>query len=187
MISSIKNAMNSKRESPRSKQPNSDMFKIEKLKLTEHTEEAETVSKKLVEPELKVNTQAIGRFADEPEYRMNNPRRGAALIINNKHFENRLELGKRDGTDKDAAALEFSLSRLGFDIKLAHNCTAKSMRDLLFKMARADHSSVDCFVCVIMSHGDEGIVYGVDRPIEIDQLIQVNAFNFKYKVFFSTI
>jgi len=23
-----------------------------------------------------------------------------------------------------------------------------------------------------MSHGDEGIVYGVDKPIEIDQLIQ---------------
>lgn len=37
------------------------------------------------------------RFADEPEYRMENPRRGYAIIINNKHFDAKLDLQARDG------------------------------------------------------------------------------------------
>lgn len=37
------------------------------------------------------------RFADEPEYRMEHPRRGYAVIINNKYFDSRLELASREG------------------------------------------------------------------------------------------
>ncbi len=33
-----------------------------------------------------------GRFADECEYRMNHPKRGIAVIINNKRFDPRLEM-----------------------------------------------------------------------------------------------
>ncbi len=116
--------------------------------------------------------QSLMRFADESEYRMNNLRRGIALIINNKRFDPRLDMPVREGTDRDAACLEFTLSKLGFDLKIAHNCTASFMRELLFKWARADHSDNDCFVCIIMTHGDEGVVYGVDKSIELDLLIQ---------------
>lgn len=76
------------------------------------------------------------------------------------------------GSDKDAASLEFSLRKLGFDVRLSHNCTATFMRQELFKAARADHSTADCFVCVILSHGDEGTVYAVDKALELDALIQ---------------
>lgn len=41
----------------------------------------------------------------------------------------------------------------------------------MLKWANADHSDKDCFVCVIMSHGEEGFVYGADKAIELDQLI----------------
>jgi len=112
-----------------------------------------------------------GRFADENEYRMNNAKRGTAVIINNKIFDSRLEMPTRDGTDKDAASLEFCLRKLGFEIRLFHNCSAFLMRDLLLRYAKADHSDSDCFLCVIMSHGENGVIYGIDQEIEIERLI----------------
>lgn len=118
-----------------------------------------------------------GRFVDEPEYDMSHPRRGTAVIINNKRFDSRLEMPTRDGTDKDACALELSLYKLGFDVRTAHNCTALFMRDFLKQQAKADHSQADCFLCVIMTHGENGVVYGVDREIELDQLIHPFKFN----------
>lgn len=124
--------------------------------------------------ELKVESrnENMGRFADEPEYRMDHARRGTAVIINNRRFDAKLDMPTREGSDKDAASLEFSFRKLGFDVRLAHNCTATFMRQELFKAARADHSTADCFVCVILSHGDEGTVYAVDKAVELDALIQ---------------
>jgi caspase 7 len=112
-----------------------------------------------------------GRFADESEYQMNHIKRGTAVIINNKIFDSRLQMPTRDGTDKDAASLEFCFRKLGFEIRLFHNCAAFLMRDLLLKYAKADHSDSDCFVCVLMSHGENGVIYGVDQEIEIERLI----------------
>ena len=40
-----------------------------------------------------------------------------------------------------------------------------------------DHSDADCFMCVILSHGENGVVYGVDAHVELDQLIQPFKFN----------
>jgi len=153
---------NGKREDPM-------IGNLEKLKLDN---QAEPINMHNYHTHNEIDAREVGRFADEPEYRMNHSRRGVALLINNKHFDSRQGMPARDGTDKDAASLESTLNKLGFDIKLVHNCSAHMMRDLLFKLARADHSNYDCFLCVIMTHGDEGVVYGVDKPIEIEQLIQ---------------
>lgn len=130
---------------------------------------------------------------------MDHERRGTAIIINNRRFDAKLDMPTREGkqptssqapvsvclslhlclsprscsgSDKDAASLEFSFRKLGFDVRLSHNCTATFMRQELFKAARADHSAADCFVCVILSHGDEGTVYAVDKALELDALIQ---------------
>ena len=100
--------------------------------------EAVTQKKAQVEAEKLLPTThrqqiAEPRFADEPEYRMDHKRRGFAIIINNKIFDSKLEMPKREGTDKDAASLELVLTKLGFDIRLFHNCTALTMRDLLLR------------------------------------------------------
>jgi hypothetical protein len=132
---------------------------------------------KSVQVQVQVEQETMARFADESEYRMNHSRRGYALIINNKIFDPKLEMAKRDGTDRDAAGLESSLIKLGFDIKLFHNLTANSMRDIITKFSKIDHSNADCFMCIIMSHGDNGIIYGTDQEIEIEQLTQPFKFN----------
>jgi hypothetical protein len=35
-----------------------------------------------------------------------------------------------------------------------------------------DHSDNDCFACAILSHGEEGIVYGKNGKIDIKKLLQ---------------
>ena len=109
------------------------------------------------------------RFADVPEYHMNHKKRGYAIIINNKKFES---MPARDGTDLDAACLESTFKRLQFDIRLFHNCTASAISQQLNYYAKLDHTDADCFACVILSHGENGVVYGVDKEIEMDELIK---------------
>lgn len=133
-----------------------------------YTNEKLLISSQVVEP----SRSRKHLLFDENEYRMDHARRGIALIINNKHFASHLGMPTRDGTDKDASNLEIALARLGFDIKLVSNRTAASMKDLLLQLARYDHSDSDCFLCVIMSHGEEGFVYGIDREINIDELVR---------------
>ena len=40
-----------------------------------------------------------------------------------------------------------------------------------FVVAEDDHSDADCFVCVILSHGEEGVVYGTDGKVPLDKLL----------------
>ena len=132
-----------------------------------------TTSKVMVKPQQQQQKYTIthNKFIDEFEYRMNHKYRGIAIIINNKRFHNHLEMPTRSGTDKDAVGLEKTFHKLGFDVQLEHNLTAYEMQNVLNKMAKSDHSENDCFVCCILSHGEEGIIYGVDRDVEIQQLI----------------
>lgn len=58
----------------------------------------------------------------------------------------------------------------GFRVAMYPNLTASQMRNVCSKMAAKDHSECDCFVCVILSHGEEGLVYGTDKTVEIKAL-----------------
>jgi hypothetical protein len=48
----------------------------------------------------------------------------------------------------------------------------KFVSDLWFTDAVMDHSDNDCFACAILSHGEEGIVYGKNGKIDIKKLLQ---------------
>ena len=43
---------------------------------------------------------------------------------------------------------------------------------MLVVASREDHSNHDCFAVAVLSHGDNGILYGVDTTIAIENLIQ---------------
>ena len=38
--------------------------------------------------------------------------------------------------------------------------------------SRQSHADSDCFACAILSHGDEGVVYGTDAKVKIDDLVE---------------
>jgi len=117
------------------------------------------------------------RFADECEYRMNHKHRGIAVIINNKKFHASLEMPTRSGTDQDAASIEKTFTKLGFTVRLEHNKSATDMRDILGAIAKIDYSDADCLVCCLLSHGEEGLIYGTDGSVEIEHLIAPFKFN----------
>ena len=42
---------------------------------------------------------------------------------------------------------------------------------IIERMSKADHMENDCFVFAILSHGDNGCIYGTDGTVEIKALV----------------
>ena len=42
----------------------------------------------------------------------------------------------------------------------------------LYAVSKEDHSDADCFLCVILSHGEEGYVYGTTGKVKISRLVE---------------
>ncbi|XP_067672929.1 caspase-7-like [Haliotis asinina] len=101
-------------------------------------------------------------------YNMNHRRRGFAYIINNVKFD---ELTDRLGSDVDEERLKERFSALHFTVQSFRNQTRTQMVDVLDKASKDDHSDSDCFVCVILSHGEEDKIYGTDGPVEVTRLL----------------
>ena len=58
----------------------------------------------------------------------------------------------------------------GFQVDSYPDLKANQIKNVLSRVAAEDHSDADCFVCVILSHGEEGVVFGTDKRIEIKEL-----------------
>ncbi|XP_064625664.1 caspase-3-like [Lineus longissimus] len=115
--------------------------------------------------------QHVRRRADfKHVYNMNNPKRGLAVVISNRNFDPSTGMSERSGTEIDAIALQSRFQELGFEVQVYKDLTVNQMFTLMKKAAAYDHSQSDCFACAILSHGDNGILYGKDGTIEIDRL-----------------
>jgi hypothetical protein len=104
-------------------------------------------------------------------YRMNFPRRGKFIIINNRVFQPETRMQERSGTDKDAAALYEIFTKLGFDVSLHHNRTRDQMMKIMIDASKENYSDCDCFGTAVLSHGDNDVIFGVDSTIHIDNLV----------------
>lgn len=78
--------------------------------------------------------------------------RGIALIINIFSFSDHLEM-IRHGTGKDVSAVEMLFTALDFEVRKKENLSRLELLNELDYVACEDHSSYDCFVLWIMSHG----------------------------------
>ncbi|XP_071828713.1 caspase-6-like [Apostichopus japonicus] len=92
-------------------------------------------------------------------YNMQHHPRGLAIIFNNERFE---KMANRTGTRIDRDKLYTTFKNLGFEVHVFDDYTANRISDVLLKAGRFDHSDFDCFLCVFLTHGDEGIIYGSD-------------------------
>ncbi|GAA6231500.1 caspase-8-like [Lates japonicus] len=105
-------------------------------------------------------------------YPMTSARRGICLIVNNYRFS-KPSLKDRVGTMIDEKRLQVVFEWLGFQVEIRRDCTSKEMLSVLQELGRRDHKQVDCVVCCILSHGQEGGVYGVDSDtVKIRQLME---------------
>ncbi|NXE54474.1 CASP6 protein, partial [Casuarius casuarius] len=104
------------------------------------------------------------------QYKMNHQRRGVALIFNHEHFFWHLMLPERRGTIADKNNLTHSLTHLGFEVRCFDDLKAEDMLDKIYDASAEDHSDADCFVCVILSHGEDDHVFAYDAQIKIETI-----------------
>ncbi|NXT08062.1 CASP3 protein, partial [Prunella fulvescens] len=103
-------------------------------------------------------------------YRMDYPEMGECVIINNKNFHRHTGMSSRSGTDADAASVREVFMKLGYKIKINNDLSCGDIFKLLKNVSEEDHSKRSSFVCVLLSHGDEGLIYGTDGPLELKAL-----------------
>ncbi|NWJ01909.1 CASPA protein, partial [Crypturellus undulatus] len=97
-------------------------------------------------------------------YKMDGPKRGFCLVINNVKFDG--DLGERRGSCKDAGELERVFTWLGLEVKIYKNQTSEEIKDLMeIWQDSKKHINSDCFICCILSHGDSGAIYGKDGEL----------------------
>ncbi|XP_046305873.1 caspase-7 isoform X1 [Marmota monax] len=104
------------------------------------------------------------------QYNMNFEKVGKCIIINNKNFDKVTGMCVRNGTDKDAEALFKCFRSLGFDVTVYNDCSCAKMQDLLKRASEEDHSNSACFACILLSHGEENLIYGKDGVTPIKEL-----------------
>ncbi|XP_052047904.1 caspase-8 [Apodemus sylvaticus] len=102
-------------------------------------------------------------------YQMKNKPRGYCLIINNNNFSKARadkpllrKLKDRKGTDYDKEALSKTFKELHFEVVSYDDCTVNTIHNVLVSYQSKDHKNKDCFICCILSHGDQGVIYGTD-------------------------
>ncbi|CAH2300755.1 caspase-6 isoform X1 [Pelobates cultripes] len=104
------------------------------------------------------------------EYKMNNVKRGLALIFNHERFYWQLTLPERRGTNADRDNLHRRLHDLGFEVRVYSDLKAVEVLEKIHEASTTDHSDFDCFICVFLSHGEDNQVYAYDAKIEIQRL-----------------
>lgn len=103
-------------------------------------------------------------------YSLKFPSIGQCIIINNKNFDRRTGMNQRNGTDVDAANAMKVFGKLGYKVKVYNDQSVNQMTQVLTAVSKEDHSCSASFVCVLLSHGDEGVFFGTDRSIELRYL-----------------
>ncbi|XP_041638352.1 caspase-3-like [Cheilinus undulatus] len=100
--------------------------------------------------------------SDPYRYNMDYPSLGTCLIINNKNFHRSTNMNTRNGTDVDGANAIKIFSGLGYKIRFTNDQTVDQIHQLMFQVSQEDHSQSASFACVLLSHGEEGGIYGTD-------------------------
>ncbi|XP_069023782.1 caspase-3a [Embiotoca jacksoni] len=103
-------------------------------------------------------------------YSLSFPSIGQCVIINNKNFDRRTGMNQRNGTDVDAANAMKVFTKLGYKVKVHNDQSVKQMQQVLEAASTEDHSGSASFICVLLSHGDEGVFFGTDGSIALKNL-----------------
>ena len=118
----------------------------------------------------------LSTVKDALDYNMRHLNRGFCLILENENFSQQSPstrgLGRRIGSAVDSQQLMDTFQGLGFQVILRKDLGMKALRLTLKQVASLDHTNSDCFVCIVLTHGDHGILYASDNRYPIDNLFK---------------
>jgi len=102
-------------------------------------------------------------------YKMDCFPRGKLTLMNVKYFQRSSGMAEypRMGTDRDAEGLTNLFLDLGFVVDRFDNPSKKEIEHIVKAAANENFSDKSCCACAILSHGEEGIVYGTDDFVKI--------------------
>ncbi|XP_059489240.1 uncharacterized protein LOC132204635 [Neocloeon triangulifer] len=102
-------------------------------------------------------------------YKMTHNRRGKAIIFNHEFF-NMSNLSVRNGTNVDGENLRDTFEALGFDVTLHKDLILSDIEYVVNKAAKENHSDADCIAIVVLSHGEDKILYAKDTEYKPELL-----------------
>ncbi|KAK4875895.1 hypothetical protein RN001_012317 [Aquatica leii] len=102
-------------------------------------------------------------------YNMNKKTTGLALIFNHEQFDSP-KCPSRNGTNFDRSNLAIRLNGLGFHVKVFQDLSYNQLKKEIIAASGRDHSDYDCFIMVVLTHGDPGILYAKDRVYQYENL-----------------
>ncbi|CAI9722935.1 caspasecaspase-3-like [Octopus vulgaris] len=107
-------------------------------------------------------------------YDMDRNKENLALIINNESFDESTGMSYRQGSDRDASAIKKALKSLHFKGIDRKNLSVKEMTQIFTDISTMDHTKHNCFVCVILTHGeDDNQIFGTDGKVSLDTLVEM--------------
>jgi hypothetical protein len=103
-------------------------------------------------------------MSKQRNYDMKHEKRGVALVINIRSYNpNPNKLQERKWSAKDVENLKKTLNYLEFQVVLCENFTKSQIEQVMQEQASIDYSESDCFLCVVMSHGNEDKIVASDN------------------------
>ncbi|XP_037327196.2 caspase-3a [Pungitius pungitius] len=100
-------------------------------------------------------------------YSLSFPCIGQCIIINNKNFDRGTGMNQRNGTDVDAGNAMNVFGKLGYKVKVYNDQSVAQIMRVLTAVSKEDHSCYASFVCVLLSHGDDGVFFGTDGSVPL--------------------
>ncbi|KAK2114967.1 Caspase-3 [Saguinus oedipus] len=79
-------------------------------------------------------------------------------------------MASRSGTDVDAANLRETFMNLKYEVRNRNDLTCEEIVELMRNVSKEDHSIRSSFVCVLLSHGEEGIIFGTNGPVDLKKI-----------------
>ncbi|XP_061034885.1 LOW QUALITY PROTEIN: caspase-3-like [Eubalaena glacialis] len=106
----------------------------------------------------------------DDSYKMDYPEMGLCMIINNKNFHKSTGMSCQSGTDVDAANLWETFTNLKYEVRNKNDLTCEEILELMYSVSKEDHSKRSSYICVLLSHGEEGKNFGTDGPVDLKRL-----------------
>ncbi|CAH8592920.1 unnamed protein product [Schistosoma turkestanicum] len=91
--------------------------------------------------------------------------RGECILINQRDFHPSTNQSRRDGTDVDADRVERVFKSLNYKVTRILNIKKSALHQTLLEASQTDHSSYDSFIFVMLTHGDNNVVYANDGEV----------------------
>lgn len=152
---------------------NTHQIEIQQLQeaLQHKNQEVTELYNRIINPsQASLSTAPLGEL-----YPMDKDPHGYCIIINNYNFhqvsDQYEQLTNRGGAQVDQRNLVTTFTLLKYKVEEYVNLTSEEMIDTLKNVSSRDHSNFDSFVCCILTHGEEGQVFGADSvPVDLRDL-----------------